>query len=127
MRPIYVAGNWKINKTTAEARELASQVVNAVSSSSHRIMIAPPFTALPSVAEVVKGTPVRLGAQNMASEEKGAHTGEVSVAMLEDLGVKTVILGHSERRAIYGESDELVLTKIELAPEHGLEVIGCVG
>ncbi len=127
MRPIYVAGNWKMNKTAAEARDLASQVAKAVSSSSHRIMIAPPFTALPTVAEVVKGTSVRLGAQNMASEEKGAHTGEVSVLMLEDLGVETVILGHSERRAIYGESDELIRAKIELALEHGLEVIVCVG
>ncbi len=127
MRQIYIAGNWKMNKTVGEARELARRVVEAVSSTSHRIMIAPPFTALAAVAEVVSGTGVRLGAQNMAPEESGAHTGEVSVLMLKDVGVETVILGHSERRTLYGEDDALVRTKVGLALEHGLEVILCVG
>jgi len=116
-----------MHKTVGEAVQLASQLVTELRGVEHKLMIAPPFTALQSVGEAVRGTNIFLGAQNMASEEQGAHTGEVSVHMLKDLGVATVILGHSERRHIYGEEDGLINAKLRLALKHGLEVILCVG
>jgi triosephosphate isomerase len=127
MSTAYVAGNWKMHKTRAEAEELASTLVRTLAGSQKKIMIAPPFTALESVGRVLKGSGILLGCQNMSSEESGAHTGEVSVLMLKDLGVKVVILGHSERRAIYGESDAFINKKLHLALKHGLEIILCVG
>ena len=127
MRRDFIAGNWKMHKTQSEAVALAEALVSAVSSESKRIMVAPPFTALSSVASVLRDTSIILGAQNMGSAEQGAHTGEVSVLMLKDLGVGCVILGHSERRHVYGEKDPLINTKIRLALAHDLEVILCVG
>ena len=116
-----------MHKTRAEAREVAADLVKQVKGVDHKVMIAPAFTALGEVAEIVKGTNVVLGAQNMAAAEEGAHTGEVSPLMLKECGVETVILGHSERRHVYGESDELINTKVKLALQHGFEVILCVG
>ncbi len=127
MRQYFIAGNWKMNKTKGEAVELASAIVKELKGGKYKYMIAPPFTALDAVSQVVKGSNVLLGAQNMAAEESGAYTGEVSVLMLKDLGVKVVILGHSERRHIFGESDELINKKVRLALSHGLEVILCIG
>ena len=127
MRTKYIAGNWKMHKTTGEAVALAQALVKDLKSCSYKIMIAPPFTALQAVAPVVKGTNILLGAQNMSNAEQGAHTGEVSVLMLKDLGVSVVILGHSERRSIYGEKDGFINEKVKLALKHGLEVILCVG
>ncbi len=127
MRKIYIGGNWKMHKTTTEAAQLARQLVEGLRGEKRKVMIAPPFTALGVVGDALEGSGILLGAQNMAAEEKGAHTGEVSVLMLKDLGVQTVILGHSERRHVYGESDELIRRKIQLALRQGLEVVFCVG
>ena len=127
MRKYFIAGNWKMNNTVAEAVALVNALKPEVSGVAHRVMVAPPFTALAAVSEAVKGSNILLGAQNMSDEESGAHTGEVSVHMLKDLGVEVVILGHSERRLIYGENDQFINRKVKLALKNGLEVILCVG
>lgn len=127
MRSYFIAGNWKMHKTVKESVALASELVAKLSGCGEKVMIAPAFTALSEVSKVVEGSNILLGAQNMGPEEQGAHTGEVSVLMLKDLGVKVVILGHSERRHSYLESDALINKKVLLALAQGLEVILCVG
>ena len=127
MRTPFIAGNWKMHCTIKEARSLAADLVRELSACNHKLMVAPPFTALAAVAEECKGSSILLGAQNMCTEEKGAHTGEISVLMLKDLGVQVVILGHSERRHVYGEKDKDINTKVLLALDHKLEVVLCVG
>lgn len=127
MKRYFIAGNWKMHKTITEAVALASELKTRLADCKQKLMIAPPFTALQAVSKVVEGSNILLGAQNMGPEESGAHTGEISVLMLKDLGVRVVILGHSERRHNYGENDELINKKVRLALHHGLEVILCVG
>jgi triosephosphate isomerase len=128
MRRKFIAGNWKMYKTVAEATSLAEALVAGLSSeSAKKVMVAPPFTALHAVRAALNGSRILLGAQNAASELEGAHTGEVSLLMLRDAGVSVVILGHSERRHTYGETDTLINRKVRLALAEGFEVILCVG
>lgn len=116
-----------MHKTANEAVELAEDLLDSLKTPKTKVMIAPPFTALAAVGQVLANSPVLLGAQNMASEESGAHTGEIAPRMLTDVGVKAVILGHSERRIVYGEKDPLIRKKLELALKNSFEVIICVG
>lgn len=129
MRKNIVAGNWKMNTTVPEGVELAKAVVekSAQVPESVGLIIATPFTHLVPVADVVKGTKVELSAENCADKEKGAYTGEVSAAMLASAGCKYTILGHSERRQYYGETDATLVEKVKLALANGLGVIFCVG
>jgi triosephosphate isomerase len=127
MRSYFIAGNWKMHKTVKESVALAADLKAKLAGCKEKVMVAPAFTALAEVAKVLEGSNILVGAQNMGPEEQGAHTGEVSVLMLKDIGVKVVILGHSERRHSYLESDALINKKVLLALGHGLEVILCVG
>ena len=129
MRKKIVAGNWKMNTRVPEGIKLAQAVVkgSAEVPADVKLVIATPFTHLFPIAEIVKGTPVGLSAENCADKEKGAYTGEISAAMLESVGCEYTILGHSERRQYYGETDEKLVEKTKLALEHGLDVILCVG
>ena len=129
MRTPYIAGNWKMNLTPSEGARYACELAEAVRKAgvSCRVMIAPSFVALPAVAEAVKGSGITVAAQNMANHLSGAYTGEVSPEMLKDIGINTVILGHSERRQYYGETDEIINSKVLLALSLKMEVILCVG
>jgi len=127
MRTYFIAGNWKMHKTVSESVALATELVKELKGGPNKYMIAPTFTSLDAVSKVLKGSNILLGAQNMSTDEQGAHTGEVSVLQLKDIGVQVVILGHSERRHTYKEDDALINKKVKLALSHGLEVILCVG
>ena len=129
MRKNIVAGNWKMNTTVPEGIELAKAVVarSAEVPAEVKLIVATPFTHLYPVAEVVKGTVVGLSAENCADHAKGAYTGEISVDMLKAVGCQWTILGHSERRQYYGETDEKLVEKTKLALGAGLKVILCVG
>ena len=125
----YIAGNWKMNLVPSEAKKYAAELVAAYKESGAdcKCMIACPFVDLPGVVEAVKGSDIIVAAENMADHKSGAYTGEVSPLMLQDLGVNTVILGHSERRQYYGETNEVVNGKVLLALECGMDVDLCVG
>jgi triosephosphate isomerase len=123
----YIAANWKMHKTSAEARELIAEVAGEVDGASPEVIVCPPMTALAAAVEARQGTAIRIGAQNMHEEPHGAFTGEVSAGMLLDLGVEVVILGHSERRGLFGETDEGLARKVPAALNAGLEPILCVG
>jgi len=123
-----IAGNWKMYKTAAQAADTARQLMESVDLTPEReVMIAPPFTALVSVAAVIQNSPISLGAQNLFWEDEGAFTGEVSPVMLLDAGCRHVIIGHSERRQLFGESDETVNKRIRSALKHGLIPVFCIG
>jgi len=127
-RKTIIAGNWKMNKTASEARELLDTLKPMISKAKWcEVVLCVPFVDIPLVQRLLKDSRVTVGAQNMHHEPSGAYTGEVSAAMLKDLGVKYVILGHSERRAACGETDSLVNKKVHLALQTGLRPIVCVG
>jgi triosephosphate isomerase (TIM) len=124
----FIAGNWKMHGTRSEAVALASALAASVGQTRGReVVLAPPFTALEPVAQTIKGTTIRLAAQNMYWETKGAFTGEVSGPMLREAGCTHVILGHSERRQLFGESNETVNRRLHAALAAGLVPIVCVG
>ena len=127
-RKALIAGNWKMYKTCAEAVDEAKALVDLVQPMDDReMMIAPTYTALAQVFEALKGSPVALGAQNLFWENEGAYTGEISAPMLISAGCSHVIIGHSERRQYFGETDDTVNKKIETAINHNLICVFCIG
>jgi triosephosphate isomerase len=128
MRDFLVAGNWKMNGDAASSKELVAGIVaGAPQSDSAKLLICPPFPYLAAVARQIAGSRVALGAQNVSEHESGAFTGEVAPAMLRDIGCEYVIVGHSERRAMYGETSFAVAAKFKAALDAGLKPILCVG
>jgi len=126
-RPI-IAGNWKMNKTIGDAVELVEALKSEVANVTDvDIVVAPPSTALAAVAEVIENTNIALAAQNMYWEESGAFTGEISPIMLKDVGCEYAIIGHSERRSYFAETNETVNNKVKAAHNYGLTPIICVG
>ena len=129
-RKVIIAGNWKMNKTGAEGRALVGELLKEVAPfdpAEVDIVVCPPFTTLAAVRPLLEGTKVKLGAQNVHWEDHGAFTGEVSAAMLKEAGVEYVIIGHSERRQYFGETDETVNLRLKAALKAGLKPIVCVG
>lgn len=128
MREKIVAGNWKMNTTISETKDLLNEIkAQNANKTATRVIVAPPFTNLQQAVEILDDTPIEVAAQNMHQEEKGAFTGEVSANMLKNLNVNIVILGHSERRAIFHETDALLTEKINTALKHQMTPIFCVG
>ena len=128
MRRPFVAGNWKMNGSAASNKALLDSIKAGLAAvTSTEVAVCPPFVYLRDVAEQLQGTTVALGAQNLSEQSAGAYTGEISAAMLLDMDCRYVIVGHSERRAIYGESDALVAKKFAAARKAGLIPILCVG
>ncbi len=125
MRKKLIAGNWKMNKSPSEAHSFVSTIRE--NTFENEVVFLVPFVSIPSAIDATQGSLIKIGAQNMHFEDSGAFTGEISAKMLKDLGVEYVIIGHSERRAYFGETDETVNKKIKKALEHGLTPIVCVG
>ena len=127
VRPV-IAGNWKMNKTVAEAVDFAKGLRDGLATEPvAEVIIAPPFTALWAVADVLKGSPVRVAAQNLHEAPKGAFTGEISAGMLVEAGCTHVLVGHSERRTLFGETDSRINLKLKTALAAGLTPIFCIG
>jgi triosephosphate isomerase len=123
-----IAGNWKMHKTVPEAQELVKKIEEARAGlEKAQLVVIPPFTALREVAETLKASSIQVGAQNFYWEDQGAFTGEVSAPMLKDAGCTCVVIGHSERRQYFGETDETVNRKVKAALAHGLTPIMCIG
>ncbi len=128
MRKRVIAGNWKMNKVSSEANQFIDEVVKQVTDNDQvEAIVCAPFPYLAALVEKAKGSSVKISAQNMHFEENGAFTGEVSPVMLKDIGVSHVVLGHSERREYFAETDETVNKKVHAAFDHGLTPIVCVG
>ena len=128
MRKPYLAGNWKMNLDRAGALELAAALKEHVGDRTDvDVAVCPPYVYVPDVVRALEGSPIRVGAQDVCDQDEGAFTGEVSAAMLRDVGATVAVVGHSERRHVYGEGDELTNAKLHRALDAGLEVILCVG
>ncbi len=127
-RKVIIAGNWKMNKTAGEGKALVEALKPLVAGSDKvDVVVCPPFTTLGAVIDAARGSNIKVGAQNVHWAESGAFTGEISAAMLKELGVEYVILGHSERRQYFGETDETVNRRLKAALAGGLKPIVCVG
>jgi triosephosphate isomerase len=126
-RTPFICGNWKMHKTIAEAAQFVDALLPQIAGTANDVVICPPFLALAEVVERSHGSAVKVAAQNMHEEEAGAYTGEVSASMLAEIGVQAVVLGHSERRQYFGETDEALARKAPAALAAGLEPILCVG
>ena len=129
MRKKVIAGNWKMNNNLSESQNLISKLSAGLSSEKINcdVIICPPYTSLQEVSSLTRNTVMKLGAQNMHYEESGAYTGEISASMLKSVGCEYVILGHSERRTIFGENDSLINRKIKKALQSNLKPIFCIG
>ena len=127
MRKAIIAGNWKMNNTAAQGVALVNELKPLVADAECDVVVCVPFTDIPAVSEALKGSNIALGAQNVHFAEKGAYTGEISAAMLKEYGVKYVIIGHSERRQYFGETNETVNKRMHAALAAGLIPIVCVG
>lgn len=128
MRKPFIAANWKMNKTVSETQEFITKFIPEIKDMTDvDIVIAPPFTSLSAAAEKIKNTSILLSAQDVFYEEKGAYTGEISPLMLIDIGCRYVIIGHSERRQYFKETDKTINKKIKAAKKEGLGVIVCIG
>ncbi len=127
MRKPIIAGNWKMNMTPDEAKELVAALIPMVADAKCDVVVCPPYVDLCTVASLLKGTNIKLGAQNIHWAEKGAFTGEISAKMLKARGVEFAIVGHSERRQYFGETDETVNARAKAALEAGITPIICVG
>jgi triosephosphate isomerase len=127
MKSPIIAGNWKMNKTVDEAKALVEALIPLVKDAKAEVVVCVPFICLAAVKETVAGTNIKLGAQNLHFKDNGAYTGEVSPVMLKALDVEYVIIGHSERRQYFAETDETVNLKAKAALAHGLKPIICVG
>ena len=127
LRKVVIAGNWKMNKTPAEAKELIAAIVPLVKDADCDVVACTPFVDLASAQEAAAGTNIQIGAENCHWEKSGAYTGEISAEMLSSMGVNIVIIGHSERRQYFGETDVTVQKRVRAALDAGLTVILCVG
>ena len=125
-RPI-IAGNWKMNNTIADIKALITDLIPLVADAEAEVVICTPYTDLATAVEMTKGTNIKVGAENVHWAEKGAFTGEISAKMLVELGVEYVIIGHSERRQYFGETDATVNARVKAALAAGLKPIICVG
>jgi triosephosphate isomerase len=127
-RKLFIAGNWKMNSSASDSVAVAAGMASELGSiDTVDMAICPPFVYIPGVVEAFKGTNIGVGAQNMYFEDNGAFTGEISGQMLKDVGCRYVILGHSERRHVLGETDQLINTKVKKALADELEIMFCVG
>lgn len=127
LRKAVIAGNWKMNKTPAEAKALIKEAKPLLEGAGCDVIMCVPFVDLCTALEATKGTNIKIGAQNCHFEKSGAFTGEISAPMLKEMGVEYVILGHSERRTYFGDTDETVAKRLKAALENGLKGILCVG
>jgi len=128
MRTPLIAGNWKMNNNIVESLDLVKNLIQLTKNSKNvEVLVCSPFTSLYSIKQILKDTNIKLGAQNMHYDESGAYTGEISPSMLKDIGVDYVIIGHSERRQYFNETDDTVNKKLKAALKNGIKPILCVG